>query len=95
MLKSVNVSISFWIDNNNCDVEPEVYISESGRIIRETYKNGDMGTEVVLYTTVGGEHWWPGNKMEFNENAPWLYDHHKEISATNLMWEFFESHPKQ
>jgi len=91
----VNKSVAFWVEHNECNPVPDVEISESGIIIKETYKDGLENTEVVLYKTVGGDHWWPGNDIEYNENAPWLYDSYKEISATDLIWEFFESHPKQ
>jgi polyhydroxybutyrate depolymerase len=83
---SVNESVSYWVEHNGCNPIPEINTSVSGKIIRRTYTNGKNGTEVVLYTTVGGEHWWPGN--HFNDPL-------KEISATDLIWEFFESHPKQ
>jgi polyhydroxybutyrate depolymerase len=80
---SVNNSIDFWVKYNNCNPIPE--IEESGTIIIETYKEGDMGTEVVLCTLINGEHWWPGSEK----------DPYKEISASELIWEFFKTHPKQ
>jgi len=94
-LSSVNESIAFWVEHNGCDPTPEINTSESGKIIRRTYTNGENGTEVVLYTTVGGEHWWPGNPWNSSPGSPWLVDTIQEISATDLIWEFFESHPKQ
>ncbi len=94
-MSSVNESVSFWVEHNGCDPIPDVDLSDSGRIEIKKYFNGDEGTEVYLYSTIGGEHWWPGNNIEYNENYPWLYDPHKEISATDLIWDFFESHPKQ
>jgi polyhydroxybutyrate depolymerase len=92
---SVNQSISFWVENNGCDAVPDIWISDTGRTIKKTYKNGSRGTEVILYTTVGGSHCWPGNDLPYNKNAPWLYDPFKEITATDLIWDFFEKHPKQ
>jgi polyhydroxybutyrate depolymerase len=83
---SVNTSISFWVEHNECNPSPEINTSASGKIIRSTYTNGDNGTEVVLYTIKGGPHYWPGNKF---------YDPIDEISATDLIWEFFAAHPKQ
>lgn len=80
---SVNDSIDFWVEYNNCN--PISEIEESGNIIIETYKEGDMGTEVVLCTLINGEHWWPGSEK----------DPYKEISASELIWEFFKTHPKQ
>ncbi|VVB62294.1 Esterase PHB depolymerase [uncultured archaeon] len=83
---SVNELIAFWVEYNGCIPTPEIWTSESGKIIRRTYTNGENATEVVLYTTVGGGHCWPGNPMDNPDS---------EISATNLIWEFFEAHPKQ
>jgi len=94
-LSSVNESVAFWVEHNDCDPTPDINISESQKIIRRTYTNGKNGTEVILYTTVGGEHWWPGNPWTANPGAPWLIDTIQEISATDLIWEFFEAHPKQ
>jgi polyhydroxybutyrate depolymerase len=82
---SVNESISYWVEHNGCDPTPDIYSSASGKIIQRTYANGENGTEVVLYTIVGGDHAWPGG----------LYNPIQEISATDLIWEFFEAHPKQ
>jgi len=92
-VSSVNESVAFWVEHNGCDPTPEIYTSPSGKIIRRTYTNGEKGTEVILYTTVGGEHWWPGNP--YTSGTPWLIDTIREISATDLIWEFFEAHPKQ
>ena len=61
--------------------------SESGNIITRTYENGSQGTEVVLYTVVEGGHEWFGGSELFNPPC--------EISVNDLMWEFFEAHPKQ
>jgi polyhydroxybutyrate depolymerase len=82
-LLSVNESISFWVNQNNCSTTPQTNISESGNIIVDTYSEGDNGTEVVLYSIVNGGHVWPAGEPTH------------EISATDIMWEFFENHPKQ
>ena len=81
---SVNKSVSFWVEHNQCDLIPQIEVSENGNIIRKTYANGTNGSEVVLYTVVDGVHAWFG--------SPYFPC---EISATELMWEFFEAHPKQ
>ena len=84
---SVNESVSFWIEHNNCNPTPEIETSESGNIIKQTYANGTDGSEVVLYTVVNGGHEWFGGPEAFWPPC--------EISATDLMWEFFEQHSKQ
>jgi polyhydroxybutyrate depolymerase len=91
---SVNESVLFWVEKNGCDPVPNTTLSESGLIITDIYVNREDGTEVILYTTVDGDHWWPGNDY-FDPRHPWRYDENGEISATDIMWDFFEAHPKQ
>jgi polyhydroxybutyrate depolymerase len=89
---SVNESVEFWVEHNNCDKAPIIDVSESGNITKRTYANGANGSEVILYTVENGGHWWFGGpKMPDSPN----YDPYKEISATDLIWDFFEKHPKQ
>lgn len=60
ILYSVNESVAFWVEHNNCDPVPEINISENGKIITRTYTNGSHGTEVVLYTYINRGHNWLG-----------------------------------
>ncbi len=87
---SVNQSIAFWVDGNHCNNNPSSNISISGHIICDTYADGDNDTDVVLYTIINGGHAWPGGKQA-RSNADIPTD---EISATDLIWSFFEDHPK-
>jgi len=59
---STNESISFWVEQNECDTTLERNISESGNIIIDTYEEGIDNTEVKLVTIVDGTHSWPGGK---------------------------------
>ena len=87
---SVNDSVSFFVTHNQCHAFPQRNISESGNIIMDLYAGGLNSTEVVLYTIVNGTHSWPGGKIgRRNGDAPTT-----EISATDLIWEFFKNHPK-
>jgi polyhydroxybutyrate depolymerase len=86
---SVNESISFWIDQNGCYLKPKRNISESGNIIIDTYVNNETNADVVLYTIVNGGHAWPGGNKFFSSDEPTT-----EISATDVIWEFFKDHPK-
>jgi len=79
---SVNESVSFWVDHNNCNPEPEVNVS--GNIIKTTYADGDDDSEVVLYTVIDGGHEWFGSSF--------FPDRH--FSINDNMWDFFEKHPK-
>ena len=80
--KSVNESVSFWVDHNKCNPTPLIEPSESGNVIKETYANGTDNSEVVLYTVIHGGH------GRF-KSPPY------ELSATDLIWEFFIQHPKE
>lgn len=83
----VNTSIAFWVRHDNCSRQPETWTSQSGNVTRDTYHGGDSGTEVTLYTIRNGGHGWPGSSMGDRPS--------QEISATDLMWTFFQAHPKR
>ena len=86
---SVNHSVLFWADADNCSSNPLIE-NINNNVTRKTYGRGLNGTEVVLYTIIGGGHAWPGG-----EKGSMLGDEPTtEISATNVIWEFFKSHPK-
>lgn len=80
---SVNDSISFWVEHNDCVITPQKNVSESGNIIIDTYAATTNTADVVLYTIVDGGHSWPGGLGGT-----------QEISATDIMWDFFENHSK-
>ncbi len=61
------------------------------RVTRKTWGGGREGSEVVLIEIEGGGHTWPG--ME--PIVALLGKSTKDISANDLMWEFFQKHPRQ
>lgn len=87
---STNESIQFWVDQNQCNSFPKRNINSSKNIIIDTYLCGKNNTEVQLVTIVNGTHSWPGGEKGWKNGA----EPTKEINATNLIWEFFENHPK-
>ena len=66
------------------EVDVDVYSDDRPKKFK-TYCNGDKDSEVVLYTVKDGGHEWFG--------SPYFPD--RNISINNLIWEFFEQHPKQ
>lgn len=88
MVRSVSESVSFWVEHNGCSLVP--LRDESGKIIRERYTDCRDGTEVLLYTVQEGGHAWPGGR----KGSPWADEPTSEISATDLVWEFFVQHLK-
>ena len=92
-LKGVEDSIQTWVKLNGCDVVPKTEtISKDGdtmRVTRTTYGGGRDGAEVVLIVIEEGGHTWPGRQPPIGL----IGKSTKDISANDLMWEFFEKHP--
>lgn len=83
----VSASVSFWVKYDGCSATPSR--KEEGHVIEETYSGCKDGTEVKLITIRDEGHTWPGGVKW----APWAEPPTKEISATDRIWEFFETHP--
>jgi polyhydroxybutyrate depolymerase len=76
---SVAESVAFWVRYDGCSINPQNETISNGEVIKSVYSGGTNGTEVVLYTIVNLAHNWP--------TTP--------INATDIIWDFFISHPKQ
>lgn len=86
---SVAYAMNFWAQHNRCEATPTRI--ERGNIVHDTYTNCANGTAVELYAIKGEGHTWPGGQRSSAlGDAPT-----QEISATNVMWEFFKQHPKK
>jgi len=88
--RSVSYAVSFWVGHNKCSVNPKV--DENGSIIKEAHGNCENGSDVVLYTIKGEGHTWPGGKKG---GYPGADESIGEISATDIMWDFFKNHSKR
>ncbi|MBN3038700.1 MAG: polyhydroxybutyrate depolymerase [Candidatus Omnitrophica bacterium] len=89
--RPVSYAVDFWLKNNNCISTSKK--EESGSIIHETYGGCEAGSAVELYTIKGQGHAWPGGEQGLrygNVDRPT-----QEISATDIIWEFFKEHPKE
>ncbi|MCH7719154.1 MAG: hypothetical protein IIB21_06755, partial [Chloroflexi bacterium] len=70
-----------WAAHNGCDSTPvEEQVTQNVRLLRQ--ENCDEDATLELYVVEGGGHVWPG-----------AIGATQEISATDLMWEFFQTHP--
>jgi len=92
--KSVEESIASWRKINECPDEPKVTefpdkADDGTKVRQKTYGPGKDGAEVVLIEIEGGGHTWPGKKPPFSFIGKSTLD----ISANDLMWEFFQKHP--
>jgi polyhydroxybutyrate depolymerase len=86
-VRATEESLQDWARHNGCAEDPErTRVSDSIRLIR--YQGCDQDATVELYVIEGGGHTWPGAF-----DVPWLGATTHEISATDLMWAFFDAHP--
>ena len=92
--RSVKQSVEFWVTHNGCVPEPEItdipVTDEDGTSVRRLlYRARDTGAEVILYEIRGGGHTWPGVRTMPN----FIGRTTTQISANDLIWEFFQRHP--
>lgn len=88
-------SLDQWINANGCAATPEVVqfpdvVADGMTVTRKMWKDGRHGSEVVLIEIAGGGHTWPGRDPPMEMLGPST----KDISANDLMWEFFQRHTK-
>jgi len=93
--RSVERSLRLWIRANGCDSEPVVTklpdtVDDGTQVTRKTWGGGRAGSEVVLIEIEGGGHTWPG--VEPPAAASFLGSATRDISANDLMWDFFRKH---
>jgi len=92
-LKDVEESILTWVKLNGCEPEPKTdTLSKDGdetKVTRKIYGGGKDGSEVVLIVIEDGGHTWPGQQPPVG----FIGKSAKNISANDLMWEFFQKHP--
>lgn len=91
--KSVEFTLQTWIKANGCETTPKVEplpdaVNDGMTSTRKTWSGGKDGSEVVLIEVKGGGHTWPGMKPIVEALGPSTMD----ISANDLMWEFFQKH---
>ncbi|MGD9854503.1 MAG: PHB depolymerase family esterase, partial [Planctomycetaceae bacterium] len=91
---SVEHTMSEWVAANGCARMPAIQqlpdtSDDEITVECRTYGPGRNGSEVVLYKINGGGHTWPGRTAR----AQFLGPSTRDISANDLMWEFFQKHP--
>jgi polyhydroxybutyrate depolymerase len=92
--KSVPQTIRIVADYNHCAKDPQVTelpdtAHDGTKVTRKVYAPKEGRAEVVVYLIDGGGHTWPGHEMPIK----FLGKTTKQISANDLLWEFFEKHP--
>ena len=94
--QSVPRSVSAWVEVDGCRSDPEIThladVEDDGTTVRvERHGAGRDGAEVVLVVIEGGGHTWPGREQRLRT----LGRSTRDISANDMMWEFFQRHPME
>jgi polyhydroxybutyrate depolymerase len=90
---SVPESVAAFVALNGCADKPIVQelpaFEDKIKVSRQIYNGGKNQAEVILYLVHGGGHTWPGRDV-----APaFLGRCARNISANDIMWDFFQRHP--
>ena len=91
---SVQHSIDTWVAVNGCRATPTTTPlpdrEDDGTVVRKVcYDSGEEGAEVVIVVIERGGHTWPGREPRMQS----LGVSTRDVSANDMMWEFFEQHP--
>jgi len=93
--KSVDDTMRIWAKLDGCPEKPKEVAKlpdkaqDGTTVTRTVYGPGKDGAEVVLYAIGGGGHTWPGR----DPVVKFLGKSTGNISANDLLWEFFVKHP--
>ncbi len=92
--KSVPETMRILVKCNACAPDPQTTelpdkAHDGTKVTRKVYTPKGGGAEVVLYTIDGGGHTWPGRQPPVR----FIGKSTAQISANDLIWEFFEKHP--
>ena len=89
-------TVEFWKIHNGCTVTqsivlPDISSTDGSTVERTNHSGCNGGAEVVLLRIDGGGHTWPGGWQYLG--AQFIGPTNRDISATELIWEFFAAHP--
>jgi polyhydroxybutyrate depolymerase len=96
---SLKETALFWSKFNNCSLspmvsyEPDKDSNDGTRVRKEIYRGDTNSKEVVVYLIEKGGHTWPGGYQYLPETL--IGKTSKDINATELIWDFFKTHPKR
>lgn len=91
---SVEYTIQSWVKANGCKNKPDLTeiedkAGDGTSVTIKTFSQGKNDSEVVLVEIKGGGHTWPGQEARLKS----LGKSTRNISANDMMWDFFKKHP--
>jgi polyhydroxybutyrate depolymerase len=89
-ISGVEDSLAGWVDKNGCAENPSIEIVTDA-VDRLRWGGCRDGAEIVFYSIADGGHTWPGSSIVLT--SPWSGKTSKDITATQLIWDFLSAHP--
>jgi polyhydroxybutyrate depolymerase len=91
-------SVAYWVEHNGASQTPAVttlpdVAPRDGTRVERVEHRHPAGADVVLLRVDGGGHTWPGGLQYLPEGA--IGRTSRDISASELIWEFFAAHPRR
>ncbi len=96
---STDRAAKMWVEHNGCQSPPEIgelpdlAPLDQCKVRWQNWPGGRNGTDVTLYTIEGGGHTWPGGFQYLPKII--IGPVCRDFSATAVIWDFFEKHPKR
>lgn len=84
---SVNTWIDKWVRKDNCQTHPQT-IYKTNKIVGYEWSGCRNDASIVHYELIGEKHIWPVSLFKQDDNNKTKY-----ITASLLIWQFFEEHP--
>ena len=89
---SVEESLNFWIQNNNCSLPadtiflPDINTGDNSTVVKISWTNCSNNSSVIHYKIINGIHGWPGGALNQGSN------NNRDINANEEMWNFFQNY---
>lgn len=92
---SATQTMKVWATANGCNLTPTVAtltprVNDGTRVIKYSYSECAPGTGVTYYVVQGMGHGWPPQSAMAMRNGP----PSQNINATDVLWSFFNTHPR-
>jgi polyhydroxybutyrate depolymerase len=87
----VEAALRAWIERNDCQAATDT-IHVTDEVVKRVHAGCRGDATVVFYSIAGGGHTWPGSRFPFPEER--FGKTTRDIDATTLMVEFFQTHVK-
>ena len=84
---SVNKWISQWVHKDKCQKNPQT-IYKTTKIIGYEWSGCNNDASIVHYELIGEKHIWPVSLFKQDDDKKIKY-----ITASSLIWQFFQEHP--